>query len=129
MIRVAGGYDGTVEEVDGRAAMVRLPSGASLRVRFGERVEHDGKRAVLAPPSRLWGAAADAETALRAWRISRASADGVPAYIVVSDKHLPRHRHGPADDTGRAGDLRRHRPDEARALRRRAARPARTLPG
>ena len=88
VIRVAGGYDGTVEEVDGRAAIIRLPSGASLRVRFGERVEHDGKRAALVPPSRLWGVAAEAEAALRTWRTSRATADGVPAYIVMSDKHL-----------------------------------------
>jgi DNA helicase II / ATP-dependent DNA helicase PcrA len=88
VVTVAGGYDATVEDVDGRAAMVRLPSGSSLRVRFGERVEHDGKRAALAPPTRLWGAAAEAETALRAWRTSRATADDVPAYVVVNDKHL-----------------------------------------
>ncbi len=31
----------------------------------------------------------------------------------------PRHRHGPTDHAGRAGRLRRHRPDQARALRRR----------
>ena len=42
----------------------------------------------LAPPSRLWGGAAEAEAALRAWRTSRATADGVPAYVVVNDKHL-----------------------------------------
>ena len=88
VVRVAGGYDGIIEEVDGRAAMVRLPSGANLRVRFGERVEHDGRRAALRPPSRLWGAAAEAEAALRAWRTTRATADGVPAYVVVNDKHL-----------------------------------------
>jgi superfamily II DNA helicase RecQ len=67
---------------------VRLPSGSSLRVRFGERVEHDGRRAPLAAPSALWGAAATAESALRTWRTKRAQADGVPAYIVVNDKHL-----------------------------------------
>jgi DNA helicase-2/ATP-dependent DNA helicase PcrA len=88
VVKVAGGYEGTIEEVDGRAATIRMPSGGSLRVRFGERVEHDGKRAALAPPSRLWGAAAEAEAALRAWRTSRANADGVPAYVVINDKHL-----------------------------------------
>ena len=98
--------------------MVRLPSGGSLRVRVGERVERDGKRAALAPPSQLWGAAADAEAALRAWRTS-ATADGVPAYVVVNDKHLRGIAMGEADDAGRAGGVRRHRPDEARALRRR----------
>ena len=39
-------------------------------------------------PSQLWGAAAEAEAALRAWRTQRAGADGMPAYIVVNDKHL-----------------------------------------
>ena len=39
-------------------------------------------------PTQLWGAAAEAEAALRAWRTRRAGADGVPAYIVVNDKHL-----------------------------------------
>jgi DNA helicase II / ATP-dependent DNA helicase PcrA len=39
-------------------------------------------------PVALEGAAAAAEGALRAWRTQRSKADGVPAYVVVSDKHL-----------------------------------------
>ena len=39
-------------------------------------------------PSELWGPAAAAESALRTWRTERARADGVPPYIVASDKHL-----------------------------------------
>jgi ATP-dependent DNA helicase UvrD/PcrA len=88
VVHVAGGHEGTIEEVDGRTAVVRLASGSSLRVRFGERVEHAGRRAPLAAPTTLWGAAATAEGALRAWRTARARADGVPAYVVVNDKHL-----------------------------------------
>jgi DNA helicase-2/ATP-dependent DNA helicase PcrA len=88
VVTVPGGYEGTIEEVDGRAAVVRMASGATMRVRFGERVELDGRKAPLAAPSELWGAAAGAEALLRAWRTKRSQADGVPAYIVVNDKHL-----------------------------------------
>jgi superfamily II DNA helicase RecQ len=59
-----------------------------MRVRFGERVEHDGRKAPLVAPTELWGDAAKAEAALRAWRSARAAKDGVPAYVVVNDKHL-----------------------------------------
>ena len=31
---------------------------------------------------------ADAEVALREWRAKRSRADGVPAYVVVHDRHL-----------------------------------------
>jgi superfamily II DNA helicase RecQ len=85
---VQGGYEGVVEDADGRSVVVRLETGSTLRVRFGERVEHAGRKAPLAPPSTLWGPAAAAEAALRAWRSGRATSDGVPAYVVVNDKHL-----------------------------------------
>jgi superfamily II DNA helicase RecQ len=88
VVRVQGGYDGVIEDADGRSAVVRLATGSTLRVRFGERVEVAGRKAPLAPPTTLWGPAAAAEAALRAWRSGRSSADGVPAYIVVNDKHL-----------------------------------------
>ncbi|MDQ3469632.1 MAG: HRDC domain-containing protein, partial [Actinomycetota bacterium] len=88
VITVLGGYQGTIEALDGRTVLVRTPPGGVLRVRFGERVEHAGRQAVLVPPAQLWGAPAEAETALRAWRTQRAQADGVPAYVVVNDRHL-----------------------------------------
>jgi DNA helicase-2/ATP-dependent DNA helicase PcrA len=88
LVAVPGGFDATVEEVDAAGATVRLESGATMRVRFGERVTHDGRRAPLRPPDELWGAAADAESALRDWRSQRARSDGVPAYVVVHDRHL-----------------------------------------
>ena len=88
MLTVPGGFSATVEEADARSALVRLPSGSTLRVRYGERVEHDGRRAPLTAPDSLWGPAAAAEAALRAWRTERARADAVPPYIVASDKHL-----------------------------------------
>ncbi len=36
----------------------------------------------------LTGAYAEAERALREWRRRRASADGVPAYVVLNDRYL-----------------------------------------
>ncbi|MCU1353086.1 MAG: ATP-dependent helicase UvrD/PcrA [Acidimicrobiales bacterium] len=87
-LRVLGGYEGEVDEVDGRGARIRLATGGSLTVRFGERVEADGRKAPLVAPSELWGAAAKAEAALRSWRTTRSKADGVPAYVVVNDRHL-----------------------------------------
>ena len=87
-VTVLGGYEGAIDAVDGTSARVRLATGGVLTVRFGERVEHDGRRAPLVAPVELWGAAADAESALRAWRTSRARTDGVPAYVVVNDRHL-----------------------------------------
>jgi DNA helicase-2/ATP-dependent DNA helicase PcrA len=83
-----GGLEGRVEDVDGAGATIRLTSGATMRVRFGERVVHEGRRAALVPPERLWGRAAEAEAALREWRARRCRADGVPAYVVVHDRHL-----------------------------------------
>ncbi len=88
VITVPGGHEGTVEDADGRSAVVRTASGGTLRVRYGERVGLDGRRAPLVAPTKLWGVAADTEAALRAWRTQRAGADAVPAYVVVNDKHL-----------------------------------------
>ncbi|CAN5909672.1 hypothetical protein BH23ACT2_BH23ACT2_24480 [soil metagenome] len=87
-VRVLGGYQGIVEAADGRGIALRLPDGGSLTVRYGERVEHDGRTAPLAVPTELWGPAAAAEAVLRSWRTERANADGHPAYVVLSDAHL-----------------------------------------
>jgi DNA helicase-2/ATP-dependent DNA helicase PcrA len=87
-LKVLGGYEGTVASVDARGAVLRLDAGGTLTVRFGERVEHDGRKAPLGPPTALWGDAAAAEAELRAWRTERSKADGVPAYVVLSDAHL-----------------------------------------
>lgn len=87
-LKVLGGYEGKVVDVDGRSARIDLAGGGSLTVRFGERVEHDGHKAPLAPPVELWGPAGAAEAELRAWRTERCRADGVPPYVVLSDAHL-----------------------------------------
>ncbi|CAN5673542.1 hypothetical protein BH18ACT2_BH18ACT2_11190 [soil metagenome] len=88
VVTAAGGIEGRVEAVDGLGALIRTAGGGTLRVRFGERVSHAGRRVPMVPPSVLWGPAAEAEAALREWRSKRSRADGVPAYIVVNDRHL-----------------------------------------
>ncbi|WP_426572222.1 ATP-dependent DNA helicase UvrD2 [Aquihabitans sp. McL0605] len=87
-VKVLGGYEGKVEAVDARSAQIALAGGGSLTVRYGERVEHQGKTAPLQPPTELWGGAASAEAVLRAWRTRRAKDDRVPPYVVLSDAHL-----------------------------------------
>jgi ATP-dependent DNA helicase UvrD/PcrA len=87
-VKVLGGYEGEIEALAGRGVTIRLDSGGSLAVRFGERVEVAGRRAPLTLPDVLWGDAAAAEKALRAWRTKRATADGVPAYVVINDRYL-----------------------------------------
>ncbi len=85
-IKVLGGYEGLVEEIDRDGIRLRLADGGSFFVRFGEPVTVDGSPVTLAcPPSPETVAA---RVALRAWRLQRAKADGVPAFVVLSDKYL-----------------------------------------
>jgi DNA helicase-2/ATP-dependent DNA helicase PcrA len=85
-LKVLGGYEGSVAEIAEDGVRLRLEDGGSFFVRFGERVTFAGAALTLArPPSPLAGPAA---TALRAWRLERSKADGVPAFVVLSDKHL-----------------------------------------
>lgn len=87
-IRASGGHDGTIEDADGAAVVIRLDGGGSLRVRYGERVEIDGRRQPLTAPVELWGPAARAEQVLRSWRTDEARSSGKPAFTVLSDAHL-----------------------------------------
>jgi DNA helicase-2/ATP-dependent DNA helicase PcrA len=85
-VGVLGGYEGVVDAVEEDGARVALGDGGSLFVRFGERVRVDGQHVVLGRPRAPHADAAS--TALRAWRLERSRADGVPAFVVLSDKHL-----------------------------------------
>jgi DNA helicase-2/ATP-dependent DNA helicase PcrA len=85
------GSTGPIVEVRDDAAVVQERSGARIVVPYGERVERDGRRGQLARRRSAAAAAAAAPElvdALKAWRKQRASADRVPAYIVLSDGHL-----------------------------------------
>ncbi len=88
LVKVLGGYEGEIVAADGRGVQLRLTSGGTLAVRYGERIEVDGRSAPLGPPTELWGHAAANEAALRAWRTRRSKADGVPPYVVINDAHL-----------------------------------------
>jgi DNA helicase-2/ATP-dependent DNA helicase PcrA len=86
------GSTGPIVELRDDAAVIEERTGARIVVPYGERVERDGRRAQLTPGSRAAGATAPVEPelvdALKRWRKERASADRVPAYIVLSDAHL-----------------------------------------
>jgi DNA helicase-2/ATP-dependent DNA helicase PcrA len=77
-----GGITGRVRSWDRDGVLVAVPGGA-LRVRPGERVTAGGKEVELVPP----GTVALRE-ALATWRTERYKADGVPPYVVASDKVL-----------------------------------------
>ncbi len=85
-----GGFAGVVAQVDLEAgeAGVRLESGATLRVRFGETAKVGGREVTLVAPETLTAEAEAAEIALKAWRLERSRADKVAAFIVLSDRHL-----------------------------------------
>lgn len=87
-VKVLGGYEGTVEEAEGRSVSVRLSTGGTLTVRYGERVEVNGRKVPLAQPTELWGTALQAEKVLRDWRTEESRSTGKPAYTVLSDAHL-----------------------------------------
>jgi DNA helicase II / ATP-dependent DNA helicase PcrA len=85
-VSVLGGYAGEIAAVGADGIRLAVDGGGSFAVRYGERVQVDGSPRILAPPT---SPLADrAAAALRAWRSERARADGVPAYVVLNDKHL-----------------------------------------
>jgi superfamily II DNA helicase RecQ len=85
-VRVLGGYEGSISAIDAEGVRLALDGGGSFFVRFGERVTHDGMLLTLSgPPSPVAG---QAREALRAWRLERSRTDAVPAFVVLSDKHL-----------------------------------------
>ena len=85
-VKVLGGYEGVIEVIEDAGVRLRLDDGGSFFIRFGERITVDGTPLTLArPPSPVAVAAGER---LRAWRLERSKADGVPAYVVLSDKHL-----------------------------------------
>ena len=85
-VKVLGGYEGAIEAIEDAGVRLRLDDGGSFFIRFGERITVDGTPLTLArPPSPVAVAAGER---LRAWRLERSKADGVPAFVVLSDKHL-----------------------------------------
>jgi hypothetical protein len=84
------GSSGPIVELRTEAAVLEDANGARVVIPYGERVERDGRRAQLTrgASADITHASPELVTALKAWRKQRASSDGVPAYIVLSDAHL-----------------------------------------
>lgn len=84
-VELTGGFAGRVVEVDADEATIELASGTQLGVAWGEPVTSGGKTLPLAPPA---GESDKLFAALKAWRLERAKADDVPAYVVFHDSTL-----------------------------------------
>ena len=85
-IEISGGYRGTVTETLVTGVLLRLETGATMAVPWGERVVKAGARGRLAPGAGT--ADADLSDRLRDWRREQARVQGVPAYVVFSDRTL-----------------------------------------
>ncbi len=83
-IGLGDGFGGTITEIVGDDLVVALAGGGRTRIAIGTEAVVDGRtaRLVIAAPD------AGMFEALRAWRLERCRADGVPAYVVLSDEHL-----------------------------------------
>ena len=77
-----GGIGGTVRSVDGEGVLLDV-GGSALRIRPGEVVTVEGRPALLVPQGTV-----ALRAALAAWRTERYRADGVPSYVVATDKVL-----------------------------------------
>lgn len=86
-ISVAGGFTGKVVELGDETATISIPGGSRLKVAYGDEVTVGGKRAPLEPPPQ---AAEELLDALKSWRLERARADEVPAYVILHDTALSR---------------------------------------
>lgn len=86
LIEISGGYRGTVSETLTTGVILRLQTGATMAVPWGERVTKAGAIGRLAPGS----GSADPDLAgrLRDWRRDQARQQGVPAYVVFNDRTL-----------------------------------------
>ncbi len=76
-----------LDELAGTAP--RRPAREASPTGVGRLAPVTARRAPPAPsPAALTGVAADAAALLRSWRLARAKRDGVPAYVVLNDRHL-----------------------------------------
>jgi len=87
VISATGGYEGVVTEITPTGVLVRLDAGgAILAISWGETVSMAGRSGRVAP-----GAGPADEglfEQLKAWRLDKSRSQGVPAFVVFSDKTL-----------------------------------------
>ncbi len=79
-VRISGGLEGVVAEHDEASARVRLETGATIKVEAAELTLLGSAAAGDADPG-----LADL---LRSWRLETSRANGVPAYVVFTDRSL-----------------------------------------
>lgn len=89
-----GGYACTVQVIDQHHVAVTIGA-ATVTIPFGSEVTVDGvprllaaSRAPTARPGVTSPASPEVFEALKAWRLERSRTDGVPAFVVASDKTL-----------------------------------------
>ena len=91
-----GGYECSVQAVDQHHVTVTIGA-SSITIPFGSEVTIEGRTWLLAAPRKTTARpgrdAADSASpeifeALRAWRLERSRKDGVPAFVVASDRTL-----------------------------------------
>ncbi len=85
------GFHVKVAHIEEKGARVKLPTGATLLIGWGERVESGGAHgSLLRPQPDITRPSIDDALLdrLREWRLRRATTDGVPAYVIAHDRHL-----------------------------------------
>ncbi|MFZ0013433.1 MAG: ATP-dependent DNA helicase UvrD2 [Acidimicrobiia bacterium] len=87
-VTVTGGFMATVVEILTTGVLVEVTdSGATMAIPWGERVVKSGRADRLVPGSGT-AVGGDLLQRLKAWRLDQARSQGVPAYVVFSDKTL-----------------------------------------
>ena len=85
-VSVSGGYTGTIVELEDDRALVELAGGSLLTIPFGEVVTSGGRSLPLDAPEDAQDEALLA--ALKKWRLEKAKADGMPAFVIFHDSTL-----------------------------------------
>lgn len=90
VVRISGGFAGTVIEIDDTGATVELvPGPGQLQVRWGDTVTTPAGTGPMMPHVESSGPVdADLFGRLKQWRIETANTKSVPAYVVFSDATL-----------------------------------------
>ncbi|MEA2517307.1 MAG: ATP-dependent helicase UvrD/PcrA, partial [Actinomycetota bacterium] len=84
-VELNGGFCGTVVEIGPEEATIELEGGAQIGVAYGEPVTSLGKTMPLGP---AFTESDGVMKQLKAWRLERAKADEVPAYVIFHDTTL-----------------------------------------
>lgn len=90
VVRISGGFAGTVIEIDGDGATVELsPGPGQLQVRWGDTVTTPSGTGPMIPHVEGRGTVdTDLFARLKQWRLDTATHKSVPAYVVFSDATL-----------------------------------------